>query len=396
MDVSTAGRICVLALKELLGSRLKFALIAAAIGLVVSLTLLMSAMSEGLITGMTGAKGSLKGDALVFQRDTQLAMERSLLSADDLRTIAETPGVSEPYGVGHAMISAESDGEVFDARVFGLEGGFDQLPLVEGRVPTGFGEAIVDETARANGIGLGDTVEMSPAGGSLTIVGFTRDRRYVMAPVFFVDMPTWRDVYTASVVGRGPAEPIDPPPDVPGSDSDLDPQTAVASIAAVSLEQGVTVTELAALLGDDYEVVTTDEAARSGNGMPVMILAVNGIQVVSLLIGALVIGIFFYITTLHKTAQIAAVKALGASSSYLYRQLLVQIAVLVTVAAILGIALALGAGASMPPAMAFDPQVGRWTISLLAVYLMALLGSLFSLRSILGVDPATALDRGEH
>jgi hypothetical protein len=30
------------------------------------------------------------------------------------------------------------------------------------------------------------------------------------------------------------------------------------------------------------------------------------------------------------------------------------------------------------------------------VFAMAYLGSLFSLKSILAIDPATALDRGEH
>jgi putative ABC transport system permease protein len=386
----------VLALKELLGSKVKFGLIAAAIGLVVSLTLLMSAMSEGLITGMTGAKGSLEGDALVFQRDTQSAMERSLLNSEDLRTIAETPGAAKSYGVGHAMISAEAGAETFDARVFGLEAAFDQLPLVEGRYPAAYGEAIVDETARSDGIEVGDTVQLSPAGGDLTVVGFTRNRRYVMAPVFFVDMQTWSDVYAASVMGSAPDESTAGATVNPQGDGRSDRLDGAASIAAVSLEPGVTIKEFQALLGDDYEVVTPKAAARSGNGMPVMILAVNGIQVVSLLIGAMVIGIFFYITTLHKTTQIAAIKALGASGGYLYGQLVLQIAVLVTVAAAVGIALALGAGASMPPAMAFDPQAGRWTLSLVAVYIMALLGSLFSLRSILKVDPATALDRGEH
>jgi ABC-type antimicrobial peptide transport system, permease component len=143
-------------------------------------------------------------------------------------------------------------------------------------------------------------------------------------------------------------------------------------------------------------VTTPEEAALAGNGMPVMILAVDGIQIVSLVIGALVIGVFFYITTLHKTAQIAAIKALGASNGYVYRQLLLQITILVTVAAGVGVALALGAGSSMPPTMAFDPQADRWLVSLAAVYAMAYLGSLFSLRSILKIDPATALDHSGH
>jgi hypothetical protein len=45
------------ALKELLGSLLKFTLMALAIALVVSLTMVTSAMSEGLLTGMQALRG---------------------------------------------------------------------------------------------------------------------------------------------------------------------------------------------------------------------------------------------------------------------------------------------------------------------------------------------------
>jgi putative ABC transport system permease protein len=124
-----------------------------------------------------------------------------------------------------------------------------------------------------------------------------------------------------------------------------------------------------------------------------MIMAMAGIQGVSVIIGALLVGVFFYITTLHKTSQIAAIKAIGASNAFLYRDLLLQITVLVAVATVAGTLLALGVGAGMPPMMAFDPDPGRWAVAVAAVFGTAYLGSLFSLRSILKVDPATALGR---
>lgn len=77
-----------LAIKELLGSKLKFALIALAIGLVVSLTMITSAISEGLIRGMSGAKNEITADALAFQHDTFPILERSVVSADDIATLA--------------------------------------------------------------------------------------------------------------------------------------------------------------------------------------------------------------------------------------------------------------------------------------------------------------------
>lgn len=166
-----------------------------------------------------------------------------------------------------------------------------------------------------------------------------------------------------------------------------------ASVAAVRLAPGATLDGIQREFGDRYRVATPEDSADAGNGMPEMILAVSGIQGVSIVIGALLVGVFFYITTLHKTSQIAAIKAIGASNAYLYRDLLMQITVLVAVATVLGTVLALGAGAGMPPMMAFDPDVGRWGVAVLAIFGTAYLGSLFSLRSILKIDPATALGR---
>ncbi len=383
-----------LALSEILHSKLKFALIALAIGLVVALTMTLSAMSEGLVTGMTGAKGNLDADALVFQGDTYLNLERSLLTAEDLDRVRATGGVAEAYGIGHVYISVDAPDEAVDTHAFGLGADFGQLPVVEGvgRMPAD-GEAIVDETVKADGVRLGDTLRLTPIDRELTVIGFTESRRYVMAPVFYVNLDTYEDLRTATMFGAMSET----------SDVELPPATHVndavdgnVSIAAVKLDPGVTIEEFADTLGDDFDVVTPDEAALAGNGMPVMILAVNGIQGVSFVIGALVIGVFFYITTLHKTGQIAAIKALGASNAFVYRQLLAQILVLVTVGALIGTGLALGAGAGMPPAMAFDPRLDRWAVTLGLVYFMAFVGSLFSLRSILRIDPATALDHAEH
>ena len=379
-----------LALKELLGSKLKFGLIALAIGLVVSLTMVTSAMSEGLLTGMSGAKSSLDADALVFQQDTYPTLERSILTADDLSTIAGTPGVKSAYGVGHPFATVGSVAEPFDVRVIGLGDRFDQLPIVEGTGDVRSGEAVLDATAALEGIEIGDTITLTPVDADLVVVGFTEHRRYVMVPTVWVDLDTWESLHVASVLGRVEDE--------GGSDAVAAARMAEefagsASVAAIELESGVTLEEAARELGDRYPLATPEEAATAGNGMPEMILAVGGIQVVSIVIGALLVGVFFYITTLHKTTQIAAVKAIGASNAYLYRDLIVQITVLVSVATVLGTVLALGAGAGMPPAMAFDPDPGRWALAVAAVFGTAYIGSLFSLRSILKVDPATALGR---
>lgn len=377
------------ALKELFGSPLKFALIAVAIALVVSLTMVTSAMSEGLLTGMSGAKSSLDADALVFQRDTYPTIERSVLSADDLEEIAATSGVERVYGFGHTYASVGSVDEPFDVRVLGLGDDTAQLPIVEGRRAEEPGEAVLDTTAGLKGIELGDTITLTPMDAELTVVGFTEGRRYVMVPTVWVDLATWEELHIAALLGKAEDDTAGAPPEAGMAER----FAGSASVAAIDLEEGVTLEDLQDEFGDRYFLATPQEAADAGNGMPEMILAVNGIQGVSIVIGALLVGVFFYITTLHKTSQIAAIKAIGASNAYLYRDLLLQITVLVAVATVLGTVLALGAGAGMPPMMAFDPDPGRWGVAVLAIFGTAYLGSLFSLRSILKIDPATALGR---
>lgn len=377
------------AIKELFGSKLKFSLIALAIGLVVSLTMVTSAMSEGLLTGMSGAKSRLEADALVFQRDTYPTIERSILSSGDLDEIADATGVTGVYGVGHTFASVGSVDEPFDVRVFGLSDRLDQLPITEGRTAGGPGEAVLDATAELDGISIGDRITLTPMDATLTVVGFTEGRRYVMVPTVWVDLETWEELHLAALLGG--EEDADAAGEMTAG---MEEQfRGSASVAAVDLGRGVSVEDLQREFGDTYRVAGIQEAADAGNGMPEMILAVSGIQGVSVVIGALLVGVFFYITTLHKTSQIAAVKAIGASNAYLYRDLLLQITVLVAIATVLGTILALGAGAGMPPMMAFDPDPGRWAVAVLAIFGTAYLGSLFSLRSILKVDPATALGR---
>lgn len=379
-----------LALKELIGSKLKFSLIALAIGLVVSLTMVTSAMSEGLLTGMSGAKSSLDADALAFQRDTYPTLERSILSANDLDALAGTPGVKSVYGVGHTFATVGSVADPVDVRIIGLGGRIDQLPIVEGTGDIDPGETVADVTAKLEGIEIGDTLTLTPVGAELTVVGFTEHRRYVMVPTLFVELSTWEELHIASVLGRVEDE---GGTDAVATARMTEEFSGSASIAAIELEGDTTLAQVAEKLDGEYTLATPVEAARAGNGMPEMILAVGGIQWVSILIGALLVGVFFYITTLNKTGQIAAIKAIGASNAYLYRELLLQITILVSIATVFGTGLALAAGAGMPPMMAFDPDLSRWTVSVLSIFATAYVGSLFSLRNILKIDPATALGR---
>jgi putative ABC transport system permease protein len=393
-----------LALKEILHSKLKFGMIMFSISLIVALTVVLSAFSEGLVSGMTGAIGELKGDVVVFQGDTYLTLERSVLTPKALATIKANKGVRDAYGLGHVMVSVDSSKEAFDGHVFGLEKkALDELPVAKGSSGGNLkdGQVIIDKTAESKGVKLEDVLHLEPTGVELKVVGFIKNRRFVMAPVFYTTMNTWEKIRLATLLGR-----MQESSEQQGQAGVGQTERAIsmmrdsvkdsATIAVADLEEGTSADDLEKSLGEEFDVEPVREAALSMKGMPIMLMQVNGMEFVSLFIGAIVIGVFFYIITLNKAAQIAAVNALGASSGYLYRQLLLQITLLVTAGAITGTLLALGSSKLMPPTMGFDLKISRWAMTISAVYLTAYIGSLFSLRSILKIDPATALDAGEH
>ena len=153
-----------LAIKELLGSKLKFGLIALAIGLVVSLTMVTSAMSEGLLTGMAGAKSSLAADALVFQRDTYPTLERShplgRRPRGDRRDARAWRACTASVTRSQAWVPPTSP---FDVRVFGL--GDRHRPAADRgghRGRRARAKRSVDVTAKLEGIELGDTLTLTP------------------------------------------------------------------------------------------------------------------------------------------------------------------------------------------------------------------------------------------
>ena len=111
-----------------------------------------------------------------------------------------------------------------------------------------------------------------------------------------------------------------------------------------------------------------------------------------LVISALVVGAFFTVLTVQRTRQMGLLKAMGASNSYILRDGIGQMAILVVLSTVtgaaLGSALVLAVGSGDAPveltAKALATVVG-------SLVLAGVLGSLVAFRRITSVEPAIAL-----
>ena len=139
------------------------------------------------------------------------------------------------------------------------------------------------------------------------------------------------------------------------------------------------------------EAATPTETFNSIPGVGPQQNTANAIQGFGLVIGAMVIGVFFYVLTLQKIGQIGVLKAIGASSWFVFRQLLLQVLIVSVIGLIVALPLAILTvnvlSASVPLLIERDKIV----LAIALLLITSVVGVLFSGRRIATVDPLIAL-----
>jgi len=110
-----------------------------------------------------------------------------------------------------------------------------------------------------------------------------------------------------------------------------------------------------------------------------------------ILIAAIVIGIFIYVLTMQKRTIFGIMKAQGIANGYIAKSIMVQTFLLATVGTILGLVISVGGSFILPAAV---PYENNWYFLLGSAVLMivtAVIGSAFSVRTIVTIDPIQAI-----
>jgi putative ABC transport system permease protein len=139
------------------------------------------------------------------------------------------------------------------------------------------------------------------------------------------------------------------------------------------------------------EAATPGETFNSIPGVRPQQNTANAIQGFGLIIGSTVIGVFFYVLTIQKVAQIGLLKAIGASSWFVFQQLLLQVLVISTAGFLVALpltALTVNVLSSSVPLL-IEPR--KIVIAVVLLLVTAIVGVLFSGRKISTVDPLIAL-----
>jgi putative ABC transport system permease protein len=110
-----------------------------------------------------------------------------------------------------------------------------------------------------------------------------------------------------------------------------------------------------------------------------------------LAVSALVVGAFFTVWTIQRSADLAVLRAIGASTFFLIRDALAQALIVLTVGGVVGTALAVGAGFLAQRSVPLVLNLGTTVTPLLTILAVGMVGAGLALRRITSVDPLTAL-----
>lgn len=327
------------------------------VALITLLVVLLSGLTAGLARGNTSAVTDLPADHLVLAAplpDQQLALSDSSIPVSVQQQWAAVPDVSSAYPIAIAMGRIGAGERTAGVAVFAVAPGSRLAPAVaQGHV------VLSTQAADALSVSAGDRVELG--GNALVVAAVAGTGEYAHAPI------VWAATADAPATGR-PA----------GDATIIALVTDGADLAAADLRLGT-------------RTLTKDEALPAIGSYASENGSLQLMRGLLFAISALVIGAFFTVWTVQRRAEIAILKAVGASMTYLLRDALGQALVLLALGTAVGTAAAAVIGLLLGGAAPVVLDAPTLLLPAATMVALGLAGAAVALRALTSVDPLTAL-----
>ena len=374
-----------LARKELWFSKKRFLLIGFIIVLISWLVFMLSGLGNGLSDLGTAAIRYSPMDLAIFEEEAEFTLSKSTLPGAMVDEVSQLDGVTEAAGlntaIGAVLKGTLADEEAANKKTsvmfIGIEpGSFIEPRLVSGKPLNADEEkqVIVDHSLALEGFAIGDTLTLNGSETEFEIVGMIENQKLNHLPAIYLPLDTLREVKYA----------------VPGSDMGI--EEAVSSIFIQV--NGLTAEQLTEQI-DGIEVGDKKAALNGVPGYSAESGTINLMLWLLVFISAFVVAVFFYVLTTQKTQQFGVMKAIGASNGFVILTVVSQVFLLTSLSILLGIGLTYFTQIILPEGMPFNLLTEHVVLYGLTLLGTSLLGSLFSVSSIIKIDPITALGRAE-
>lgn len=355
---ATTLRIMFLALRDIVAAKGRFGLIAAIVGLITLLVVMLSGLTGGLGKQNTSALESLEADGFALHAsDGEYAFTSSLVDRRDVDAWSQAPGIDRAAPLGATQtVMTTADGRTVAVAVLGLP---ECYTLADGSTIPATGALVSESVATDRQLLPG--ANMRIGGQSVTMTATSDDEFYSHSPVVWVSTQTWRDITRADTGIVGSAL-------VLFGDTDA----SVSAQAPDALTQSETFSALPA-----YD-------SEQGS--------LKMIQGFLYAISALVIVSFLTVWTIQRTRDLSVLRALGASPRYLLKDALGQAAIMLACGAGLGAGLGAALGFAVSGIVPFQLDASTVAYPAVGVFALGLVGAFFATRRVTQVDPLLALN----
>ncbi|MBY7141852.1 ABC transporter permease [Virgibacillus sp. NKC19-3] len=344
-----------LAIRELMHAKVRYILIGLIMVLIACLIFIISGLAQGLSADNASAIQHLNADYLLIDPDAELDMTTSFIPQEEKEDIAQWNGVEEASSLSIRMmnVSVNDSDQNADVALFVTEaGGMLMPPLSEGRAINDEHEVVVDDSLKQEGVEIGDTLGFGE-NSERTIVGFVENQRYSHTSVVFAHGGQAENINAIAIQGQE------------------------ANIEA---------------LQDSFDVVTKEEALQGIPSYSQEQGSLNMMIMFLYVIAAFVLAAFFYVITLQKRDQFGVLKALGARTAYLVKNLISQVVLISILCIIIAVGLTLGVAALLPADMPFQLTAGGMLQTALLILLVSIIGAIISLVQVVKIDPIEAIE----
>lgn len=342
-----------LAWKEIMHNKLKFSLIIGVLVLISYLLFLISGLSNGLMGMNREAIDKWNPDAIVVTKESNRNLAQSLMEQNALDDKFDKVAPIKNL----AVIIAKGDKKQ-NTLLFGIDKDtFINPNITEGKSFNDDYEVVANDGLKQKGFKLGDTVDIAGSDEDLKIVGFTNNAKYNAANVLYSNNATADKLSMNRLKDKANAFLI--------KDSDYKAQK----------------------IDSDFEAIDKETFITKLPGYTEQKLTLDVMSYFLFTIATFIIGIFLYILTIQKAPVFGLLKAQGISNGFLARSLIIQTLILSVIAVVIALILTIITANIIP-----DVVPIKFVWSMIGIYagviiLTAIIGGLFSIRSIQKVDP---------
>lgn len=352
-----------LAWKELWQNKKKFSLIISLIILITYLVYFLTSLAYGLGSSYSNGLNKIESDYIVLSKNSNNNAMMSVLKEEDFNKI-ETQGKKEKFSLFPAVLTNKNgindEGSRVEVFIFGVENINFFLPKDNNLQSLDNNEVIVDKSVEELGYKIGDNFVMEGTNIDWKIVGFTSKATYQTAPIVYANIETLNnyryndqlmvDFYNAIVI-KGSANNID----------------------------------------ERLKLYEMQEYIKTLPGYTPQVLTFSLMIGFLIVIIAFVLGIFIYVLTVQKISMFGVMKAQGISNKYISWSVISQTGIIVIIGGLIGFILTLLSGYFLSGKIPFATNFLFYGIISLAFFVFAILGGMFSVRTVVKIDPLEAI-----